>query len=211
MISRQANSEVDNVVAFPQVQSRIQIVDPNLSEYMKAVNIAMREQAGVHYLFIRTSLHNDPNDALRSYMDRGVDPVDAVTDMMEAHGLKSVSVMPSAASAEAYNKVQAAISEFIASSNSWHRSADGRVFSEFDGGVAFIRPVPYTKKQSPNEPDNFGFGIEVREGASIDYYTSTVSDMGTVTERFAGWDLSRPRDQFADYIEGREEKNSFTF
>lgn len=211
MNSRHASSEQDNVVTlFRPVQTRPRLVDPDLAEYMKKVNVAMFEKAGVHYLAIRSSLHNDDLDAIRSYMDRAVEPVVAVSEIMDAHGLKSVTSKISADLAGAYNKVQAAISEYEASSDAWHRAADGRIYSQIDGGLALMYPVRY-RKESPNEPENFGFGIEIRDGASIDFYSGAIANVGEDGEKFAGWDLDRPLESMAKHIASREEANGFTF
>lgn len=211
MTTRQASIAIDNVVAFRPAQSRPRpVYDPKLTDYVKEVNLEMFSKAGVHYLAIRTSLHGEDNDAIRSYMDRGIEVPKAVAEIMQAHGLKSVNAKVTPQLAAAYNKVQAAISEFVASSDDWHRSFEGHIYREIDGGLAFLRPVPYSK-QSPNEPDSFGFGIEVREGAAVDYQNFRISDFGVCSERFAGWDLDRPCDGLTAHLTTREETNSFKF
>lgn len=197
----------NNVVQFTR---RLNVVDQELASYLKELNAAMHEKAGIAYIAIRSSLHGSDLDAVRSFLDNGVAAGDAASQIMNDHGLRSVNSKVSRETAAAYNKTQAAISEFVAESQDWHRSDDGRIFAVFDDTVAFLTPVRY-HKESPNEPEAFGFGIELREGAEVDFIEASIANEGTLGERFAGWDLAKPLEQMHTHIASREKAREFSF
>ncbi len=203
----------NNVIQMPiaGLQSRrYAVVDEGLATFLKELNASMLAKAGVSYIAIRSSVHGGDLDAARSFLDNGVDASEAAAQIMRDHGLKSVNARVSAELAGAYNKVQAAISEFVAGSNDWHRTDDGRIYSVIDETVAFLRPVRY-QKDSPNEPESFGFGIELREGAEVDFIEGSVIREGEVGQRFAGWDLVQPLEAMQMHLATRDQAREFTF
>lgn len=202
-----AAAEKGNVVQFKRGLS---IVDQELATYLKELNGAMQERAGVSYIAIRSSLHGSDLDAVKRFLDEGVSPQDAAKQVMDDHGLRAIGGNVVREVAGAYNRVQAAISEFVAENADWHRTDDGRVYSAIDDTVAFLQPVRY-RKDSPNEPEAFGFGIELRDGAEIDFREGTVTNEGTVAERFAGWDLAQPLEQMHTHVASREKSRDFSF
>ncbi|NTF17513.1 hypothetical protein G6L37_03820 [Agrobacterium rubi] len=200
-----------NVIQLIGAQNRrLNVVDQELASYLKDLNSVMQEKAGVAYIAIRSSLHGSDLDAIRSFLDNGVAPAEAVAQIMSDHGLKSVNAKIPHNVAGAYNKVQAAISEFLANTQDWHRSDDGRIYSVMDETVAFLHPVRY-RKVSPNEPEAFGFGIELREGAEVDFYEGTIVSEGSQGERFAGWDLGQPLEAMHKHIASRDQAREFSF
>jgi hypothetical protein len=186
-------------------------VDGELAVYLKKLNACMLERAGISYITVRTSLHGDNSkDAIRSYLDDGYEASAAVSQIMDAHGLKSVNGKVPSEVVAAYNKVQAAISEFVAQAEGWHRSDDGRIYAVVDDTVAFMKPVRY-RKESPNEPEAYGFGIELREDAEVDYIEGRIIREGTLGERFAGWDLAKPLEAMQKHVASRDAAREFTF
>lgn len=202
-----ATVEQGNVV---QLKRGLSIVDQELATYLKELNGSMQDRAGVSYIAIRSSLHGSDLDAVKRFLDEGVSPQDAVKQIMNDHGLRAVGGSVGRDVAGAYNRVQAAISEFVAESEDWHRSDDGRIFCVIDDTVAFLQPVRY-RKDSPNEPEAFGFGIELRDGAEVDFREGAVVNEGTVAERFAGWDLAQPLEQMHTHVASREKARDFSF
>jgi hypothetical protein len=203
----------NNVVQLPFAggqQRRFSVVDEQLAVYLKNLNASMLEKAGVSYISVRNEIHGGDLDAVRTFLDNGVDAPKAVSQIMQDHGFISIGAKTSREMAAAYNKVQAAISEFVAESPDWHRTDDGRVYSVMNDTVAFLRPVRFLK-ESPNDPESCGFGIELREGAEIDHSEGTVLDDGTRGERFAGWDLSGPLEAMHEYVAAQEQTREFTF
>ena len=206
-----AASGSSNVVEFPFMGiRRVHVVDPELVAYVSEVNSIMKEVAGVAYMKLRSSIHGDDNEAMRSYKDRGVDARDAVMEIIDENGLKTVNSRVSPALAYAYNVVQAAICEFVFESPLWHRSLEGQIYSRTQDGLALIRPVPY-RKDSPNEAQAFGYGIEIREGAEIDPYTGSIVSEGTPVAQFAGWDIEQAVGYMSSYLASREDTSSFSF
>jgi hypothetical protein len=201
----------NNVIQMIGAQSRrFPVVDEGLATFLKDLNGAMLAKAGVTYISIRSSIYGGDLDAVRSFVDNGVEASEAASQIMQDHGLKSINAKVSADLAGAHNKVQAAICEFVADSHDWHRSDDGRIFSVINETVAFLRPVRY-QKDSPNEPESFGFGIELREGAEVDFIEGTVVSEGTAGERFAGWDLAQPLEAMQKHVATRDQAREFTF
>lgn len=202
----------NNVIQMPVAGAprRFGVVDGKLATYLKDLNETMLQKAGVSYISIRSSLHGSDLDAVRSFRDNGVEASDAASQIMRDHGLKSVNARVPAGVAGAYNKVQAAISEFVAESAGWHRADDGRIYSVMDETVAFLRPVRY-RKDSPNEPESFGFGIELREGAEVDFIEGSIISEGEQGERFAGWDLAQPLEAMHKHVAARDQAREFTF
>ena len=200
-----------NVIQFVGAQTRrLNVVDGALADYVKKINEAMQAKAGVGYMAIRSSLHGSDLDAVRHFLDSGVEPSDAVMQIMRDHGLKSVNERISPQIAGAYNKVQAAISEYVAGSSEWHRADDGRIYAVMDDTIALLRPVRY-HKESPNEPEAFGFGIELREGAEVDFIEGTIVSEGVRGECFAGWDLAEPLNAMREHVASRDNAREFTF
>jgi len=197
----------NNVVQFTR---RLNVVDQELASYLKELNVAMQEKAGVSYIAIRSSLHGSDLDAIRSFLDNAVEAPDAALQIMRDHGLRGVNAKVTPEVAGAYNKTAAAISEFVAESPNWHRSDDGRIFAVFGETIALLHPVRY-RKESPNEPEAFGFGIELREGAEVDYFDGSITHEGTLGERFAGWDLAKPLEQMHTHIASRDKAREFSF
>lgn len=203
----------NNVIHMPIVGGqfrRFPVVDDSMATFLKSLNAAMLAKAGVTYISIRSSLYGGDLDAVRTFVDNGVEASEAASQIMSDHGLKSINVKVTADVAGAYNKVQAAISEFVAGSHDWHRTDDGRIYSVIDETVAFLRPVRY-QKESPNEPESFGFGIELRDGAEIDLIEGSVVSEGTTGERFAGWDLAQPLEAMQKHVASRDQAREFTF
>lgn len=213
-----AASAQSNVIQLQRTGAatrRLNIVDGNvdgeLANFLKKLNTSMHEKAGVSYISIRTSLHGDNSkDAIRSYMDDGYEAEDAASHIMQLNGLKSVNGKVPVEVVAAYNKVQAAISEFVAQAEGWHRSDDGRIFAVVEDTVAFLKPVRY-RKDSPNEPEAYGFGIEMREDAEVDHIEGRIIREGSLGERFAGWDLAKPLEAMQKHIASREAVREFTF
>lgn len=199
-----------NVVQIFRGPARPRVVDPELAAYLKDVNTEMFEQTGVHYLALREDLHGDGFDAVRSYMDRGVDASAAVDDFIRDHGLRRVEDDFTAEQAAAYNRAKAAISAFVGSAGDWHRAGGGQVYRRLDDGVAFMFPVPY-RKDSPNEQEQCGFGIDYREGAVVNEYTHQVDVEGESVARMRRSDIEDALVALDACIVNRLENGKFAY
>jgi hypothetical protein len=199
-----------NVVPIFRGPARPRVVDPALAEYLKDVNAEMREQTGVHYLTLREDLHGDGFDAVRTYMDNGATAAEAVGDFVRDHGLRTLDEGFSVGETVAYNRVQAAISNFVGTGGDWHRAAGGQVYRRLEDGVAFMFPVPYLK-DSPNEQDQCGFGIDYREGAIVDEYTHEVEADGESVARLRRSDICDVVEALDATVTNRLENGKFAY
>lgn len=199
-----------NVVQMSRGPARLRALDPRLTEYVAAINAEMHEQIGVHYLALREDLHGDGFDAVRSYMDNGATPAQAVADFVRDHGLRTLEEGYPAGQTASFNRAQAAISNFVGTGGDWHRAAGGQVFRRLEDGVAFMFPVPYLK-DSPNEQDQCGFGIDYREGAVIDDFTHEVEVEGESVARLRRSDIGDVVDALDACITNRLENGKFAY
>lgn len=199
-----------NVVQIFRGSVRPRVVDDRLAEYLKKVNSEMHARTGVHYLTIRDDLHGDGFDAVRTYMDGGKEAEEAVDDFIRDHGLHLVEQHASAEEAAAYNRVKAAISNFVGTGGDWHRAAGGQVYRRLEDGVAFMFPVPY-KKDSPNEQDHCGFGVDYREGAIVDAYTHEVEAEGVSVARLRRGDIRDVVEALDATVANRLENANFAY
>jgi hypothetical protein len=199
-----------NVVHIFRGPARPRVVDPALADYLKEVNAEMREQTGIHYLALREDLHGDGFDAVRSYMDAGASAAEAVGDFIRDHGLRTLNEGFTAGEAAAYNRAQAAISNFVGTGGDWHRAAGGQVYRRLEDGVAFMSPVPYLK-ESPNEQDQCGFGVEYREGAIVDGYTHEIEAEGESVARFRRSDIGDVVAALDNCVINRLENGKFAY
>jgi hypothetical protein len=215
-----------NVVSIFRGPARPRLVDPTLSSFLKHVNVEMYAQSGVHYLALKDDLHGGDFDVLRTYLetiDLGKDATDdertsafkalaeeAVDDFMRDHGLRHVDEDVSIDATAAYNRVKAAISNFVGTGGDWHRAAGGQVYRRLEDGVAFMFPVPY-RKDSPNEQDQCGFGVDYREGAIVDEYTHEVEAEGESVARMRRSDICDVVEALDACVTNRLENGKFAY
>lgn len=184
-----------------QVEPTPRVFDPDRSAYLGGVDRMLLERAGVRYLKIRDSIHPG-GEAFKVAFENGVPVEEFVSNTMSDFGLKSVSEIGSVSGAGYYNSTKAAMCEFAISSAWWTRGRDGFLYHETPDGVAVMRPVLDRKT------GRYGFGIEFREGASMDRWLTGLKELGTVVARIGKMDIG---DAVAEFEKSREARARFAF
>lgn len=167
-------------------------------DYLKQVDNAMLEMAGVRYLDVWPDIHIG-SEPWKDAFDRGVSPKQFVQDTMRDFGFVQAGKVCSADEAASFNRVKAAMSGFSWGNESgWMRGVDGTLFQETDDGVAVMKPVRCRNS------GRYGFGIEYREGAVLDEFKTRLVENGTPAGRFAGFDMQKALEDYDSVRNARQ-------
>lgn len=152
----------------------------NFFGFLTSVSTILEQQAGIRYAEVSRSIH--PNGhAPRHAFEGGVDAKTFVQGILADEGFRNVA---DDADARGFNLAQAAISEFVFATPGWHRSVDGTYFMPEEDKTLTIRPI------LNKATGQFGFGVEVRDGAIRPGETADV--LGEVESRHSGIDIGTP-------------------
>ena len=204
-------ASADNVVEFrPQRARPVQKLEDGLTGFLSEMNAQMTAVAGISYIKVRTSIHGDGFDTVRSYIDEGISPAEAVEDVVRLNHFIRVGDGVSPAAAAAFNKARAAIAEFCSAQPGWHYAPDGKIYSNHEDGVLLMSPV-LKKSDGPNEPVAFAFGIVFCADTEYDLAEERLVGPAKVTEKYVGFDIHEPLDAFERFHPEKQKVEGFDF
>lgn len=193
----------------------VKLVNPDIANYLKALNTVMQDEYGIRYIEVMKDLHDD-NETWKSGFENGVSPQELARNIALQSGFMSVKAAEevvgqqmarsgydnidkareiASSHASKHNAYQAALLSFASTTPGWSRGLDGRVFQSYADGVAEL------KAEFRSDSNLWGYVVEVKEGATLrDDGAKLISD-GNQVARLQGWDLGQTANRFVEYLE----------